>query len=119
MIRTSLPSQPFSGLRRWMVSTRVCLFVLGCLLLATGRALLERRFAARTRQTIIISGSDSKAPRIGKWEEGADGSLGRICILPRGMTMQEAERIVLQPGWKPTAPPAKPERIRPPLKPEW
>jgi len=85
---------------------------------AAARALLERHFAARTRQTIIISGSDSKEPRIGKWEEGADGSLGRICILPRGMTLQEAERIVSQPGWKPTAPPAKPECSRPPLKAE-
>lgn len=83
---------------------------------AAARALLERRFAARTRRTIIISGSESKEPRIGKWEEGADGTLGRICFLPRGMTLQEAERIVSQPGWKPTDPPQEPER--PPLNPE-
>jgi hypothetical protein len=35
------------------------------------------------------------------------------------MTIEEAELIVSQPGWKPTAPPPKPEHVRPPLKPEW
>lgn len=34
------------------------------------------------------------------------------------MTIEEAERIVSQPGWKPTASPAQPERSRPPLKQE-
>jgi hypothetical protein len=35
------------------------------------------------------------------------------------MTIQEAERIVSRARWKPTEAPAEPERIRPPLKPEW
>lgn len=86
---------------------------------AAARALLERRFAGRKARTIILSGEFDSEPRIGKWQEEADGTLGRVCILPKGMTMQEAERIVSQPGWKPTARPAKPEPTRPPLKPEW
>jgi hypothetical protein len=87
---------------------------------AAARAELERRFAGRIARTVIVDlETDCTEPRIGEWREGADGSLGRVCALPKGMTMQEAERIVSQPGWKPTAPPAKPERARPPLKPEW
>ncbi|MGB0065596.1 MAG: hypothetical protein WBP85_14230 [Terracidiphilus sp.] len=58
-------------------------------------------------------------PRIGQWREGKDGTLVRLCSLPDGMTLQEAEQIVSQPGWKPATPQAKPEQIRPPLKPEW
>jgi len=57
--------------------------------------------------------------RIGDWMEGHDGILFRTCNIPAGMTIQEAERIVSQPGWNPTAPPPKPAPIRPPLKPEW
>jgi hypothetical protein len=57
--------------------------------------------------------------RIGDWIEGQDGTLFRTCNIPAGMTIQEAERIVSRPRWKPTAPPTEPERTRPPLKPEW
>lgn len=62
---------------------------------AAARALLERRFAGRIARTIIVDlGTDCTEPRIGEWREGADGSRGRVCALPDGMTMQEAERIV-------------------------
>ena len=57
--------------------------------------------------------------RIGTWQEGEDGVLFRYSNIPEGMTIQEAERIVFQPGWKPAIPVTKPERIRPELKPEW
>jgi hypothetical protein len=89
---------------------------------AAARALLERRFAARKGievvSTIARPGADGEI-RIGDWMEGADGTLFRTCNIPNGMTPQEAERVVAQPGWKPTAPPAQSERILPPLTPEW
>lgn len=89
---------------------------------AAARALLERRFAARKRLDIVSSiprpGGDGGI-HIGTWQEGQDGVLFRFSSIPPGMTIQEAERIASQPGWKPTAPPPEPERIRPPLKPEW
>jgi hypothetical protein len=66
---------------------------------AAARALLERRFAGRIARTIIVDlEAGCTEPRIGEWCEGADGSLGRVCALPRGMTMQEAERIVAERG---------------------
>jgi hypothetical protein len=84
--------------------------------------LLERPFAARKRidvfSTIPRPGSNGEI-RVGTWREGADGCLFRFSSIPPGMTIQEAERIVSQPGWKPASPPAEPERIRPALKPEW
>jgi hypothetical protein len=89
---------------------------------AAARALLERRFAARKRidvySTIPRPGSNGEI-RIGEWRDGQDGCMFRFSTIPPGMTIQEAERIVSQPGWKPTAPSNEPERLRPPLKPEW
>ena len=62
---------------------------------AAARALLERRFAGRIRRTIIVDlDTDCTELSIGEWREGADGSLGRVCALPDGITMQEAEGIV-------------------------
>ena len=64
---------------------------------AAARTLLERRFAGRIRRTIIVDlETDCTEPRIGEWREGADGSLGRVCALPKGMRMQEAERNIPQ-----------------------
>jgi hypothetical protein len=88
---------------------------------AAARALLEHQFAGRRRIDIVCSiprpAADGEI-QIGTWTEGADGALIRFSNLPPGMTIEEAERIVSQPGWKPTDPPLPPERIRPPLKPE-
>jgi hypothetical protein len=87
---------------------------------AAARALLERRFASRERLTLILDlETGCMEPRIGEWQEGTDGTLVRLCALPDGMTLQEAERIVSQPGWKPSPRPPKPGHPRPPLKPEW
>ena len=85
---------------------------------AAARAALEHRLAARKRLQVIFH-RDCNVPVFGQWTESADGTLYRSCFLPEGMTPEEAERFVSQPGWTPTIPPAKPERIRPPLKPEW
>lgn len=85
---------------------------------AAARAMLARRFAGRKRLTIILD-SEGDEPRLGDWREGADGTLVRRCYLSEGMTLQEAETIVSQPGWKPSIPVAKTEPIRRPLKPEW
>jgi len=57
--------------------------------------------------------------RIGDRIEGGDRTLFRLSCIPAGMTVQEAKRIVSEPGWKPTAPHPVPERLRLPLKPEW
>ena len=65
---------------------------------AAASALLVRRFAGRIRRTIIADlEADCTEPSIGKWREGADGSLGRVCALPKGMTMQE--RSGSFPNW--------------------
>jgi hypothetical protein len=89
---------------------------------AATRALLERRFEERKRVDIVSSiprPSPNGEIRIGTWVECHDGSLHRFSSVPAGMTLEEAERIVSLPGWKPVAAPAQPERIRPPLKAEW
>ena len=68
---------------------------------AAARAALERRFASRERLSIILSPEsfpECTEPSIGAWREGEDGMLVRTCILPAGMTINEAERIVSQPG---------------------
>lgn len=80
---------------------------------AAARGLLERRFATRRTADIVSSiprpGSHEEI-RIGTWIEKDDGSLFRFSTIPAGMTIEEAERIVAQPGWKPTHPPAEPAR---------
>ena len=68
--------------------------------------------------TIPRHGVDGEI-RIGDWIEEPDETLFRASNIPAEMTTEEAERIVSQPGWKPSPRPPKPERIRPPLKPEW
>jgi hypothetical protein len=67
---------------------------------AAARAALESRYAARKRIDVICSipRHGGNTIRIGSWIEGADGSLFRLSNLPPGMTMEEAERIVSQPG---------------------
>jgi hypothetical protein len=89
---------------------------------AAARALLKRRSVGWRRIDVVSSiprpGADGEI-RIGAWQEGEDGVLFRYNNIPAGMTIQEAERIVSQPGWKPSIQPSEPERVRPPLKPEW
>jgi hypothetical protein len=48
----------------------------------------------------IYSGGANREIRIGTWIEGADGSLFRFSTIPPGMTIEEAEQIISQPGWK-------------------
>lgn len=95
---------------------------LACAPRAAARAALMRRFAARRRIDVVSSvqrpGGDGGI-HLGAWIEGDDGVLFRFSTIPAGMTIAEAERIVSQPGWKPTVTLAQPGSIRPPLKPEW
>lgn len=82
------------------------------------RALLEARFAERKRIDLVFP-LEWHHPGciesiVGKWEEAEDGTLRRRSWLPSGMTMAEVERIVSQPGWKPSPLPMKPE-LRPPV----
>ena len=62
-----------------------------------------RRFAGRMQSDLVSNipgpGADGEI-RIGTWIEGRDGSLFRCSTIPAGMTIEEAERIVAQPGWK-------------------
>ena len=84
--------------------------------------MLVRWFAGRERLNIILDvgfDSESEGPRLGEWREGVDGTVVRRCYLPAGMTIQEAERIVAQPGWKLSDQPSESKCNRPPLKPEW
>jgi len=67
---------------------------------AAARAVLTRRFAGRKTVDLIVS-SPLPCPRgdgirVGEWCEGEDGTLTRISFLPRGMTIEEAERIVAE-----------------------
>jgi hypothetical protein len=90
---------------------------------AAAGAILERRFGARDRLQIIFPLSlrhpGCKEPFSGEWTEGIDGTLYRNCSLPDGITLEEAGRVVSQPGRTPSVPPLKQERERPPLNPEW
>lgn len=88
---------------------------------AAARNVLEKRMSGRKRLTVVCS-----IPRpngegdlhFGEWIEGKDGAMIRFCNIPDGMTIQEAERLVSQPGWKPTHKPIEPTPKPPPV-PEW
>ncbi len=75
---------------------------------AAARAALERRRAGRKRIDIVSSiprpGGDGGI-HLGTWIECDDGSLFRLSSIPAGMTIAEAERIVLQPHRKPNIQP--------------
>lgn len=69
---------------------------------AAARALLARRREGRNRGGLTLV-TDIPRPgcagvRIGELREGDDGTLMRICFLPTGMTMEEAERIASERG---------------------
>jgi hypothetical protein len=66
---------------------------------AAARSLLERRLADRKRIDFVLTSSIPRPPgaraiNIGEWQEGADGTLTRFSMIPSGMTLEEAERIV-------------------------
>lgn len=67
---------------------------------AAARAELERRGAGRKRIDVNCSIPRPRGNEIsiGEWIEGSDGSLRRFSNIPLGMTIEEAERIVAQPG---------------------
>ena len=57
--------------------------------------------------------------KIGEWTENEDGGLSRVSLIPEGIHMEEAERIVSQTGCKPSAQYKVQQRHQPSLKPEW
>src|SRR6478735_1277475 len=70
---------------------------------AAARAMIVEQISKRDTLTIVMSSFlpdlTITEPSIGEWREGADGRLYRKAYLPPGMTLEEAERIVAQPGW--------------------
>jgi len=73
---------------------------------AAARSLLERKLANRKRIDVVLTSSIPRPPgalaiNVGKWQEGPDGTLTRFSMIPSGMTIEEAERIASQRGWKP------------------
>jgi len=85
--------------------------------------MLAQRTETRKKLSIIFPSEDyhpdCNEPIIGKWTQGADGTLLRRCFLPDGMTIEEAEQIVSQPGWRPSVFPAERQVSALPLEPEW
>lgn len=67
--------------------------------LMAARKLSERRIDVVS--SVLRPDANGKI-RIGTWIEGDDGSLFRFSTIPPGMTVEEAERTISQPGWKPT-----------------
>jgi hypothetical protein len=70
---------------------------------AAARSLIGRRFADRNRIDVVLTSSIPRPAgalvlNIGKWQEGADGTLTRFSMIPTGMTIEEAERIASQRG---------------------
>ena len=64
---------------------------------AAARAQLERRYAGRkTIDFIVDLGMSIEDLKIGEWIGTEDGTLSRISLIPEGMTMEEAERIVAE-----------------------
>ena len=68
---------------------------------AAVRSLLERKLACRKRLDVVLTSSIPRpagafALNIGKWQEGADGTLMRFSMIPAGMTIEEAERIIAE-----------------------
>ena len=83
--------------------------------------MIAEQISKRDTLTIVMSSflPDLKItePDITAWREGADGQLYRKAYLSPGMTLEEAERIVAEHGWKP---PVRTVRRQPrPLVPEW
>ncbi len=87
---------------------------------AAARAQLEQRFAGREKCDVVIrhigSDPDWDEPQLGQWHEGPDGQMRRCSHLPADMTIEEAECIVAEPGWKRSGEPLESERVGPSFK---
>lgn len=85
--------------------------------------MVRSRFAERKRLDLVFPlewhHPGWTDPIVGMWEESPDGTLHRRSFLPNGMSMAEAERIVSQPGWKPSPKPLEREPRPPQPDPEW
>jgi|HubBroStandDraft_6_1064221.scaffolds.fasta_scaffold50113_3 hypothetical protein len=75
---------------------------------AAARAAVEQRRASQKRREIIVISTvprpnyendpefNPTGPTLGDWHMGGDGVLERICRIPPGMTVEEAERICVE-----------------------
>ncbi len=65
---------------------------------AAARAILKQRFAGQKRLDFIVQccipRPGGELLKVGEWQEGPDGTLTRFSMIPGGMTIEEAERIV-------------------------
>lgn len=74
------------------------------------RAKLQQRLSGRKRRDLIVDSYEPNSePILGKWSEAEDGSLCRVSILPEGMTIVEAERILVERGHCPSPKPVTSE----------
>jgi hypothetical protein len=65
---------------------------------AAARRLADQRTAGTVATTIWMDIGHVGEPSCSPWTEGEDGSLGRICCIPDGMTIEEAKRILARKG---------------------
>lgn len=62
---------------------------------AAARAIVEQRTSGKDRFDFIVDiGITIDDLKIGEWTEDEDGRLTRVSLIPEGMSMEEAERIV-------------------------
>src|ERR1700733_14664944 len=63
---------------------------------AAARRLVDQRTADTIATTIWMDIGHVGEPSCSSWMEGENGRLGRICCIPDGMTIEEAERIMAE-----------------------
>jgi hypothetical protein len=59
------------------------------------RRMLEQRQAGKTGITLIVDGEENELPSFTPWVESEPGkmTMGRVAVIPPGMTVAQAERI--------------------------
>jgi len=63
---------------------------------AARQMLLQKRAEEGQKQFTLINDLYWGEPHIGPWVEAEDGELVRICNIPEGMSLEEAERIIAE-----------------------
>jgi len=65
---------------------------------AAARRLVEQRSSDREHFTLWMNIGHEGPPSCTPWKETANGRLARVCGMPDGMTIEEAERIMAERG---------------------
>jgi hypothetical protein len=60
---------------------------------AAARNMLEERRASKSAITVILDGEENEPPRFTPWAESKPGKMGRVAVIPPGMTVATAEKI--------------------------